>query len=796
MDPRHLQRLEAVFHGAMERSPGPQRDQYLARECANEPDLRAEVLAMIAADQEAGSSTGQGTAEEAPPEPLPLFGVFQSERILGRGGSGVVYLARRTDGAFEQAAAIKALLPEAASGVMREGFLRERNILAALHHPAIAQVLDGGIRADGTPYLVMEYVEGRRVDVYCSEQHLSLARRISLFLAVCDAVSFAHRHLVVHLDLKPSNILVTGDGHPKLLDFGTAKILDAADASVTQGLATPRYASPEQLRGERASMASDIYSLGIVLAELVTGHWPFGDAGSRMQALRRAVEDVVPLPLASLADGAQAESCGLTLPQLRRALSGDLRAVLLKALDPDPERRYRTVDEFAGDLRNLTMGLPVLARPQTRRYRVSRFLNRNRMALAIAALVLLTVGGLGGYAWIQQRRSAEQGRMAQQVNTYLLRLIQASNPRFGGKLGETVTELMETAMGQAGGMLADEPAVMAELEMVAGAHRALDRDPNKASTAFAEAVNAARRSGDPGALVATLSLKAAAEQGDSACSDVAWAAAREADEIADREGDRIKREWRATHAINRVSFAMKCNAPHTEIVALARKAVNIARSIPENSVEESTPPVVIQAYALVYAARADDCKPGEQRREAFKFFKNHPGLSYSESSIHLLEGSCLIRAGEFDEGAAEIGRAVGLLTSSVGPGFAEAVSLRGLYAWALALKGKPEAVTEARETLRLADCDLRAAICDAAKANAAQALVAMRQPGDAIPVLERLAGKAAVAPAADTCWFVLDVDQKRLGEAARYRDAARKFKDSVPVGSLWRNRIETALAVK
>ncbi len=792
MDQKYFRRLETMFHAALQLPRGFERDAFLERECTGKPEAHSQVLALIQADEQPVFAPAAVTEESPAPAELPSFGVFQADEILGRGGSGVVYLAHRTDGHFEQAVAVKALLPEAAAGVFHEGFLRERRILAALHHPGIAQVLDGGFRPDGAPYLVMEYIEGRRIDTYCRERRLSLSERIALFLTVCDAVAFAHRHLVVHLDLKPSNILVTADGRAKLLDFGTAKILDASDNSVTQSMATPRYASPEQLRGERASVASDIYSLGIVLAELVTGKWPLGDPDSRIQTLRRAAENVPPRPLAPQVTAEQAVSCRMPLSQLQRAISGDLGAVLLKALEAQPDRRYRSVDEFAQDLRNFAAGLPVLARPQTHSYRAARFLQRNRGAVASASLVALVILVLGAYAWIQQRRSVEEGRRAQQLNSYLMRLLQSTNPSFGGRRDQTVGELVELALSQADSMLADQPAAKAELGLMAGGHQVFTSGLSAATATLSSAVDAARRSGDPGILAATLAYKSALEGEGGACP-AAVADMGEATRLVDRNAARIRREWLVTHAFNRAVVASWCGATHDESVALAGKALELARSIPENSLEESTPPAILRSFALLLSALNEGCAAGESRRaEAFGILERHGGLLYAEAALWRQRGLCSVRGGRFEDGAAELGKAVDLEVRSLGAAYPETLELRGEYAYALALARKPEAVAEARLALNTAECSRWPADCDQAQSYAAQALAAMDHGDEARPALDRLTGKPAFAPAVETCRFVIAAGRGLANESDR--EAAQKFKDRVPAGSLWRQKIEAALA--
>lgn len=396
-----FRQLQQIFHEALTHPAGPDRDRFLAGQCDGDSEMLAMAAELIHAD------SASAAPALAPTPDLPAFGVFQADRVLGRGGMGVVYLAHRTDGQFEQRAAVKVIQASHMSTPAYESFLRERRILAKLHHPGIAQLLDGGFCADGTPYLVMEYVEGERLDDYCRSHKLEIRSRLALFRDVCAAVSFAHRSLIVHRDLKPSNIFVTPQGDPKLLDFGTAKLVTGDDTSATQVMITPRYASPEQLRGEFAGVLSDVYSLGIILAELLTGRWPFGNPESRIETMRRAVEDVPPSSLTATLTVEHADTCGLSQRQLRATLSGDLGAVVMKALERDPERRYHSVDELANDLGRYLDGKPVMARPHTITYRTQKFLRRHWLASTAAALSAAAIMA-GVIGTVQARRLAEQ----------------------------------------------------------------------------------------------------------------------------------------------------------------------------------------------------------------------------------------------------------------------------------------------------------------------------------------------------------------------------------------------------
>ena len=398
-DPQRERRAADLFADALERD-GAERAGFLDRECAGDAALRAEVDSLLAAHGPA-----RNLFRNAPrlPSPLPagdparpadpagtLFGPYRVLRLLAEGGMGEVLLAERTDAEFTKQVAIKRIRPGLGTREILERFRQERQLLADLEHPHIARLLDGGSTSDGLPYLVMEYVDGVPLDRWCDERALSLEERIRLFLRVCDAVHFAHRNLVVHRDLKPSNILVDGAGQPKLLDFGIAKVLaptagaeaaDGAPRTVFRAL-TPRYASPEQIRGERITTSTDVYSLGVLLYELLAGRSPYRSAGAG--GLERAVCEETPTrPSRAASEGEE--------PRRAHRLRGDLDTIVLRALAKDPERRYASAEDLAADLRRHLDGLPVSARPDTVAYRVTKFVQRNRALAAgvLAAFVLL-----------------------------------------------------------------------------------------------------------------------------------------------------------------------------------------------------------------------------------------------------------------------------------------------------------------------------------------------------------------------------------------------------------------------
>ena len=410
LTPDHWQRLETIFHAATA-MPREDRPAFLRGRCGDDQALFDELARMLdsfESERQILPAAAKSSRSGA------LLGDYRIETELGHGGMGTVYLAHRADGHFEQRVALKILGAHLRSQFFTERFRTERQILAQLNHPNITRLLDGGISAEGDPFLVMEYVDGAPIHRYCDLRMLGIGERIGLFLQVCSAVEYAHRNLIVHRDLKPGNIFVTGDGVPKLFDFGTAKLLllDERDSTTTRfRMMTPRYASPEQLRGEPVTTLADVYSLGILLYELLTGAWPFGDPDSPMAGLERVVRNLEPARPSSVISEEAARLRGESRAKLARLLDGDLRRVLNKAIEIEPRRRYTSVEHFSEDLRRSLDGQPVLARPQTFFYRASRFAARNRWRLAAG----LTIGaglGLLAFSDLQQRARSEQ-RMTQ-----------------------------------------------------------------------------------------------------------------------------------------------------------------------------------------------------------------------------------------------------------------------------------------------------------------------------------------------------------------------------------------------
>lgn len=434
-------RLNELFHAALALDPGA-RSEYIAKACAGDDALRLETAAMLSAHERAAMNpeaiAGVALAldeQESPSLGGLRLGPYQLTDEIGRGGMGSVWSADRVDGEFVQHVAIKVIKRGMDTVQVLERFRAERQILASFDHPNIAQLIDGGTTQDGLPYFVMEYIEGRPIDQYADERHLSVHERLALFLKVCDAVSYAHQRLIVHRDIKPQNILVTSAGVPKLLDFGTAKALqEAGDKQGAYTMAgfhalTPDYASPEQFEGQPTTTQTDVYSLGVVLYELLTGRSPYrprtwsawdvsasvlsADVERPSIAITLPPHETSTRPRASTgADRGLVTAAG-SIARLRGQLRGDLDAIVLTALRKEPARRYASVEQFAGDIRRYLGGLPVRARPDAAWYRIGKFMRRNTATVTAAALLAVALaGGAVATGW-QAREARVQARLAQ-----------------------------------------------------------------------------------------------------------------------------------------------------------------------------------------------------------------------------------------------------------------------------------------------------------------------------------------------------------------------------------------------
>jgi serine/threonine-protein kinase len=510
------QQIDEIFQSALDCEPEG-RAALLESACAGDLELRAEVESLLASHEKAGLTAarvfqdGFRLLEQQATQlrEASKVGPYRVVRELGRGGMGSVYLAARADEAYEKLVAIKIIRRGLDTDDIIHRFRSERQILASLDHPNITRLLDAGSTEDGLPYFVMEYIEGEPIDGYCDARKLNITERLKLFQQVCAAVRYAHQNLVIHRDIKPENVLVTKDWVPRLLDFGIAKLLgagsEARDATATAARRlTPEYASPEQVRGEPITTATDVYSLGVLLYRLLTGHSPYRATISSATDLERAICQEEPeRPSAAISrpipeSGGTVGSASLradtartgksdpsatregTSDKLRRRLQGDLDNIILMALRKEPQRRYASVEQFSEDITRHLSDLPVIARADTRGYRTAKFIQRHKAGVAATALVFATLtGGIAATLWQahiarQQRdRARVEQAKADRIKSFLTDTLTFSSPEYTSSnpaknQDAKVSEVVDKAAKRAETELADQPEVLAEVQSTIG----------------------------------------------------------------------------------------------------------------------------------------------------------------------------------------------------------------------------------------------------------------------------------------------------------------------------------------
>ena len=481
MQPGLWQRVSPLFDRALDLAP-EEREEFVESVAGGDEVLRRELVELLAADAQATEFLERPALVAEPPPPprdgeqagtaaLPgeRVGPYRLLEVLGHGGMGTVYLAERDEG-FRRRVAVKVLRRDLPLGELHERLEVERQVLARLEHPGIARLYDGGTTADGRPYLVMEHVEGEPIDTYCRRLELPVEARLRLFLEVCEAVEHAHRNLLVHRDLKPENILVTAEGSPKLLDFGIAKLLDferfALPSRVTRtGFRpmTPAFASPEQVRGESVTTASDVYSLGVLLFHLLTGRGPYRPRTDLPHAVEAAVLEQEPPRPSEVVAG-----------KLARRLSGDLDTIVHKALRKEPERRYGSVRELAEDLTRHLEYRPVLARPEGLLYRAGKLVRRHTLAVAAATLLAVVLVGFGVVTFVQSGRLARErdlaqleGQRAARTSDLLFELLSGADPAQAQGSELTVREVLDRGAARLAD-LGDQPALQAATRATLG----------------------------------------------------------------------------------------------------------------------------------------------------------------------------------------------------------------------------------------------------------------------------------------------------------------------------------------
>ncbi len=616
-------RIESLFDEAAA-LPAEERTAFLSSACGEDLDLKAEVESLLAADEQAAEFLGRPAVvpAAAPPPPLPSLvgrriGHYEVEDRIGEGGMSTVYLAVRADDAYQQKVALKVLAYSADRSDLSARFRAERQILASLDHPGIARLLDGGSTEDGRPYLVMEYIQGVPLDQYCDQHRLGLEARVDLFRQVCAAVQYAHQNLVVHRDIKPSNILVTPDGVPRLLDFGIAKLLEGTElpgtieATMTgQRLMTPQYASPEQVEGGAITTVTDVYSLGVLLYVLLTGHLPYRLRGTSSDALQRAVVEQEPerpstavgrgegspRPSEHVAgEGAMQDALGaargLRPQQLRRKLRGDLDNIVMVALRKEPSRRYASVALLSEDLRRYREHLPVAAQPDTLAYRMRKFVGRHKAGVGAAAVGLAMILGLTAMMTVQAVRLTRQRDEIRAERDKAVKLTHFLEQVFAGSdpseaRGETLTarEILDKGATRAMAELEDQPETQAALALVIGrVYQSLGLK-ERAQPLLQKSLAVRQRLYGGAHLDVAESLLALAVL-DQDRGDFAAAEAGQRQALGIQRGQLGGEDPRIADALNDLSATLIARAKYAEAESVLREALTIHRKAHGNTHE-------------------------------------------------------------------------------------------------------------------------------------------------------------------------------------------------------------------
>ena len=771
----------------------------LAKHAAAETDDFLETLPKFTA---AGNDVHRRTPDGF--EPGAIIGPYQLVRELGRGGMGEVWLAMRSDGALNRPVALKLPHAHLLSGALRQRFERERDILAPLSHPHIAPLYDAGISDGGHPYLAMEWIDGVPITLYCRQVQQSIAARLELFKQVLDAVRYAHERFIAHRDLKPSNILVTSDGQVKLLDFGIAKLLSGdtggASTELTQlggRVATPDYAAPEQIAGQPITTAVDLYALGVVLFELLTGARPF-DAPRGVKAL----PGNAPLASQRVTESAAELTGGMKAAQLRRALQGDLDAIIAKALETDPHQRYRSAAAFADDVQRYERHEPISARHIGRLMLARKFVRRHRLATALTAgLVAALFGGTVGIGWEALRaqrearraqdeahRAASEAGRQKATKDFLIGVFKASDPRIASdKPRGTITakELLDVSSDRIEKQFANDPETEIELlGIVADIYGELDENERFGILNRKQIDQARLLYGDSSAVVVEALLKKADDantRGDYA----------EALKELERIGDLIRQgglEGSAQHAyslfIRGIALTPDASAQPERLRAFEQSSAIYSAVAPHDPRYS----FVLSSIGGIYHGRSDYRRAAEYTRRSIAVAEGVPDRDDSALSLNYSNlGKDLSYDGDFEGAVRAYEHAAQLAKDTYGIQSASYWTVAGNYAQALHLRGDREQSMEMFDALMQVLPAEPARYHNAFEQNSAarvretygQCLLAEGRPGLALPAFEAAERGFKEAP---TYFYDLSTAQGEIGAAHDRLGRATLAKRLIKVG--------------
>ena len=495
MNSERWNKIQSLFERALELNPS-EKENFLQSECGDDKELFDEIASLLSADEKQHSIFSGSVADYLAASDATLegktFGNYRAIKMVGSGGMGSVYLAERGDGMFEQKVALKIVKPGMNSQEIITRFEEERQILARLQHPHIARLLDGGISELGLPYFTMEYVEGKPITEYCDDKNLTIEERLGLFRKVCEAVLFAHQNLVIHRDIKPNNILVMEDGTVKLLDFGIAKVFEEDDdkkflTRTGMRLMTPEYASPEQVKGEPVSTATDTYSLGLILYQLLTGFPPYELQSSSALEMERIIcltEPQKPSTMITKVSLSGTDSSKKTNPKyilekrrttvskLKKRIAGDLDNICLMAIRKEPKRRYSSIAQLITDIDNHLSGLPVTARKSTASYITKKFIQRHKVGAVVTSIAVIVLALVTVFYTIQLKEERDRAQLeakkSKRVSEFLAGIFQVSDPEQSKGDNITARELLDIGVRRIESELSDQPEVLANMLGVTG----------------------------------------------------------------------------------------------------------------------------------------------------------------------------------------------------------------------------------------------------------------------------------------------------------------------------------------